>query len=159
VLAEVAEVCSGYGARVVTDQYAAPAVVDFLRRRGLSVRTQAMTAASKTAAFAELRARLLGGTLDLYDQPELLAELRRLRSRYAAGQASVVNPRVGGSHGDLAQALALAVHEHDRGRVGPAPAGAFVGGEGEDLRLAVAWGSELRDGSGRNADVSYGMKL
>jgi hypothetical protein len=26
----------------------------------------------------------------------------------------VINPRVGGSHGDLAQALALAVFEHDR---------------------------------------------
>lgn len=80
-----------------------------------------MTAASKTAAFAELRARLLGGTLDLYDEPDLLAELRRLRSRYAAGQASVVNPRVGGSHGDLAQALALAVHEQIEAASAPLP--------------------------------------
>jgi hypothetical protein len=59
VLAQVAEVCRRYGAKVVTNQYAAPAVVDFPRRRGLSVRTQPMTAASKTAAFPELRARLL----------------------------------------------------------------------------------------------------
>src|SRR5207253_10177673 len=47
VLGEVADVCKLYGARVVTDQYAAPAVVDFLRRRGLSVRTEPMTATSK----------------------------------------------------------------------------------------------------------------
>jgi hypothetical protein len=154
VLAEVAEVCRRYGARVVTDQYAAPAVVDFLRRRGLTVRTQAMTAPSKTAAFAELRARLLGGTLDLYDQPDLLAELRRLRSRFAAGQASVVNPRVGASHGDLAQALALAVHEHDRGRVGPAPAGVFVGHEGESPGLALRWGNELASDSGKSSPIS-----
>jgi hypothetical protein len=38
-------------------------------------------------------------------------ELRRLRTRYLAGHAAVVNPRVGGSHGDMAQALALAVME------------------------------------------------
>jgi hypothetical protein len=47
----------------------------------------------------------------LYEQPSLTAELRRLRTRYAAGQAAVVNPRVGSSHGDQAQALALAVWE------------------------------------------------
>jgi hypothetical protein len=56
VLAEVAEVCRRYGASVVTDQFAAPAVVDRLRRAGLNVRTEPMTATSKTAAFGELRA-------------------------------------------------------------------------------------------------------
>lgn len=35
VLAEVANVCLRYRAAVVTDQFAAPAVVDYLRRRGL----------------------------------------------------------------------------------------------------------------------------
>jgi hypothetical protein len=57
--------------------------------------------------------RLNLGGLELYRAPGLEAELRRLRSRYTAGQASVVNPRVGGSHGDIAQALALAVHSQD----------------------------------------------
>ncbi len=52
--------------------------------------------------------------LELYEEPDLVAELRRLRTRYAAGRASVENPRVGGSHGDIAQALALAVYELDR---------------------------------------------
>jgi hypothetical protein len=109
LLDEVAHVCLGYGARVVTDQYRAAGVVDYLRRKGLSVRAEPMTAASKTAAFTELRARLNLGSLELYEEPQLLAELRRLRTRYAAGRASVENPRVGGSHGDMAQALALAV--------------------------------------------------
>jgi hypothetical protein len=112
VLAEVAAVCKSFGARVVTDQYAAPAVTDRLRREGLNVRTVPMTATSKTAAFSELRARLNVGAIELYEHPDLLAELRRLRTRYAAGSASVVNPRVGGSHGDLAQATAMAVYEH-----------------------------------------------
>jgi hypothetical protein len=68
------------GGGVVTDQYLAPAVVDFLRRRGPDVWATPMTAASKTAAFGELRARLYGGTLELYEEPTLLAELRRLRA-------------------------------------------------------------------------------
>jgi hypothetical protein len=60
--------------------------------------------------------------LDLYEHVDLLAELRRLRTRYTAGTSSVVNPRVGGSHGDLAQALALAVFENDRrGLSSPGP--------------------------------------
>ncbi len=58
-----------------------------------------------------MRARLNLGQLELYPDEQLLAELGRLRTRYTAGSSSVVNPRVGGSHGDLAQALALAVYE------------------------------------------------
>lgn len=132
VLAEVADECLRYRARVVTDQYAAPAVVDYLRRRGLSVRSVPMTATSKTEVFAELRARLNSGALDLYPHPDLLAELRRVRTRYLAGSASVVNPRVGGPHGDLAQALALAVFES---RGGPSsPDGARLGGDRELMR-------------------------
>jgi hypothetical protein len=110
-LDHVAELADSYAARVVTDQYAAPAVLDRLRSAGLSVREHAMTAATKTAIFAELRARLYGGDLELYQYPPLIGELRRLRTKFTAGQAAVVNPRVGGSHGDIAQALALATYE------------------------------------------------
>jgi hypothetical protein len=135
VLAEVAEVCRRYGARVVTDQYAAPAIVDALRRRGLHVESVSMTATTKTEAFGELRARLYGGSLELYDHADLLAELRRLRTRYRAGSASVVNPRVGGSHGDLAQGLALAVHAQR----GPSPESRANTGS-----IGVALADELR---------------
>ena len=115
VLAEVVEVLNLYRVRkVVTDQHCAAAVTDRLQRAGIHVVTINMSGASKTAAFLEMRARLNQGTLDLYHHPDLLAELRRLRTKYSAGSASVVNPRVGGSHGDLAQALALAVFECDR---------------------------------------------
>jgi hypothetical protein len=130
VLAQVAEVCRRYGASVVTDQFAAPAVVDRLRRAGLNVRTEPMTATSKTAAFGELRARLYARGLQLYEEPTLIAELRRLRTRHTAGHASVVNPRVGGSHGDLAQALALAVWEQGRGGTFSADGG-WLGGDGQ----------------------------
>ena len=109
VLGEVIEICKHFGARVVTDQFRAPAVVERLRRAGLTVQVEAMTATSKTLAYQELRARLAAGELELYRQPDLLAELRRLRSKFAAGHATVVNPHVGDSHGDVAQSLALGV--------------------------------------------------
>lgn len=112
-LDDVAQVCLRYGASVVTDQHRAGGVADYLRGKGLAVQVRAMTAQTSTATFLALRARLNVGGLELYDEPQLLAELRRLRTRYAAGSAAVVNPRVGGSHGDMAQALALAVAEHD----------------------------------------------
>jgi hypothetical protein len=112
LLSEVIGVCQRYGAMAVTDQYASRAVVDRLMRAGVPVRVNAMTATSKTAAFAELRARLYDGTLELYDEQGLLAELRRLRSKFTAGSSTVVNPRVGGSHGDMAQAAAIAVMAH-----------------------------------------------
>ena len=107
----VADLAEKFGARIVTDQYAAAAVVERLRGHGLVVRMHNMSAQSKTAIFAELRGRLYDGSLELCEQPDLIGELRRLRTRFTAGQAAVVNPRVGGSHGDQAQALALAVYE------------------------------------------------
>jgi hypothetical protein len=121
ILADVAGFCKAYHARVVTDQFAAPSIVARLREHGLSVRSLPMTATTKTAIFTDLRARLYVGELELYDDTQLLLELRRLRTKYSAGSASVVNPRVGGSHGDLAQALALAVHEHRVGIGGELP--------------------------------------
>jgi len=109
-LAEVVEVCRFYGVtRGVCDQFMAPAIVDYFGHRGIYVDPIPMTAASKTLSYQELRERLNLGQLELYDHPDLLAQLRRLRTRYRAGAAAVVNPRVGGSHGDLAQALAIAV--------------------------------------------------
>jgi hypothetical protein len=75
------------------------------------VKVNTMTAQTKTAAFQQLRASLYDGSLRLPDHPALIAELRRLRTKFTAGSAAILNPRVGGSHGDMAQALALAVHE------------------------------------------------
>ena len=112
----VAEIAEEYGARLVTDQYAAAAVLERLRGHGLEVRLHNMSATSKTAIFAELRARLYDGSLEVYEHPALLGELRRLRAKFTAGRAAVENPRVGGSHGDIAQALALATFELRRSR-------------------------------------------
>jgi hypothetical protein len=112
LLAQVVVACRRYRASAITDQYQSRAVADRLTSNAIAVRTHTMSAASKTAIFTELRARLYDGSLELPAHPGLLAELRRLRTRWTAGSAAVVNPRVAGSHGDMAQALALAVFEH-----------------------------------------------
>ena len=64
-------------------------------------------AGPKSDAFADLKTRLYSGELELYDEPDLLAELLRLETVTTPGAATVRSPRVGSSHGDLASALAL----------------------------------------------------
>ncbi len=66
------------------------------------------------ARIIELRARLNLGEINIPDDGELLAEMPRLRTKFSAGPASVINPRVSGSHGDKCQAVAMAVWEHRR---------------------------------------------
>lgn len=131
VLAEVAQVLRLYGARAVTDQFKSAGVVERLRRFGVGVRAEPMSAPTKDAAFGFLRGRVNDGSLELYEHPELVRELRAVRTRHAAGRSSVVLPRIAGGHCDHAQALALAVFEHDRH--GLAAAGPPVVG-GERLR-------------------------
>ena len=120
-LAEVAALCRHFGARAVTDQFKAAGVADRLRRFGVPVTVHPMTAPTKDSAFGFLRARVNEGSVELPEHPLLIRELRAIRTRYSAGRSSVVLPRIGGSHCDLAQSLALAVYEHDRRGVGPSP--------------------------------------
>jgi hypothetical protein len=81
VLASVAKVIRLYGVRTVADQYMAATVVDRLRSEGIWVRTEPMTATSKTPAFSELRAAWppepLGTT-------ERLAALPRSRPKHGS---------------------------------------------------------------------------
>jgi hypothetical protein len=97
VLAQVAEVCRRYGAGVVTDQFAAPAVVERLRRAGLVVRTTPMTASPKTAAFGELRARLNTGSL------VVVRGAQPARSYEGCGPATRPEARVSSTRGSEAR--------------------------------------------------------
>jgi hypothetical protein len=118
ILDEVAEVCRGFGVqRIITDQFMAAGVADRLRRHGLSVAVRALTQTGKRDAFVELRSRLASRTIMLLDSPELLRDLRMVRSRYSAGVSPIVTPRSAESHADLAIALAMATYElrHVRG--------------------------------------------
>lgn len=93
-----------------TDQHMAQQTIGWLSRNGIHCRLLTMTASSKSAIFSELRASLYAKRLAVPAEPDLLGELRRLRSHYSAGSASVRTPRVGNSHCDIAQALAMAVY-------------------------------------------------
>jgi hypothetical protein len=125
VLDEIAELCHSYKvSSVLTDQYTSVPVRQHLAKRGVACRELTMTASSKTAVYSSLKSKMLAGELELYRHKPLLAELGRIEAVYSAGSASIRIPRVGGSHGDMAQAVALAVHEQAKrgyggGRVRP----------------------------------------
>lgn len=111
VLSEVAAICRRYGiTRVFTDQFASAAIRQSLQRRGLTAREITMSASSKTAIYGELKAKILAGELEIPRHDDLIGELGRIEAHYSAGSASVRIPRRGGSHGDLAQAVALGVY-------------------------------------------------
>jgi hypothetical protein len=117
-LDEIADVCIAHGVgRVLCDQFAATPAVEHLTRRGLSATSVATTAQSKSEMFTSLKTRIYGGSLELRDDPELLAELRRIETVTTPGAATVRIRRLGSSHGDLVTALALACSRfHDRAR-------------------------------------------
>jgi len=105
----IADVCLAQGVRrLYTDQHHATAAVEHLARRGVHATIVPTSASSKSQMFADLKTRLYGGELELYDEPELLAELRRIETVTTPGAATVRIRRLGSSHGDLATALALA---------------------------------------------------
>jgi hypothetical protein len=105
----VAELCGMYGVgRVLTDQFASAPVRQGLQKRGLTATEVTMSVPVKSTIFGALKSKINLGELELYNHPALIAELHRIEAHYTAGSASVRIPRVGGSHGDLAQALALA---------------------------------------------------
>lgn len=136
-LDEIADVCLRYGARsIAIDQFSAASAREHLQRRGLAVTVVPTTAASKSAMFADLKQRVYDGALELFDHPDLLAELRRIETVSTPGAATVRIRRLGSSHGDLATALALACSRirgtgrHGsvsvpRGRIPDAPRGRY----------------------------------
>jgi hypothetical protein len=109
-LDEIAALCHLYGVtRLYTDQHSATAAVEYLTRCGIRATVVTTTPTSKSEMFASLKTRIYGTVLDLYDMPELLAELRRIETVTTPGAATIRIRRLGTSHGDIATALALAV--------------------------------------------------
>jgi hypothetical protein len=109
VLDEIAGLCRAHGvASIYTDQFNAVSAREHLVGRGLYASIVTTTADSKSAMFSDLRERLYEGAVELYEQPDLLAEIGRLETVTTPGRATVRSPRAAGSHGDLVTALALA---------------------------------------------------
>ena len=114
VIASVAEVATRYQARVIVDQHLPGVVVSEFAKHGIHATVRAWTAESRTQAAQAVRARVYSRRIELPDDPQLITELSRLRTRYRAGSATVELPKVGDSHCDVAAALMAAVAEHDR---------------------------------------------
>ena len=108
-LAAVAAILRDYQPTVtLADQYAGGPVRERLSRLGIEVTPYNLSQETKAAAFQELRQRLYTGELELYSHPGLLSELRRLGLKYTPRGPSVITPRQGLSHCDIAIAAALA---------------------------------------------------
>lgn len=121
------------GLRIVTDQHQADAVSSYFGRLGVAVRVVNLTGPIQTAAFTSTRTRLMDGSLRLWRHEPLVEELRRVRAK---STEAIHLPRFGGSHCDIASALALAVWEL-RGVTG-APLGKPVGGPSLGRRMREA---------------------
>jgi hypothetical protein len=105
--------------QVYVDQYCSVPVREHLRRHGLSAREITMTGSSKPRVYSALKSKLYAGELELYRHQPLLNELGRIEAHYVFGAVSIRIPRLGSSHGDLAQAVSLAVSQKGEPR-GPA---------------------------------------
>jgi hypothetical protein len=118
--------------RVVSDQHLPGVVVEELRKRGVHVAIRPWTGPSRTEAFAAVRARVNTGRIEFPDDPQLLTELSRIRTKYRSGGSAVEIPKTGDSHQDLAVAVAAGVAEMERTGSGRGE-GASVGTLGQSL--------------------------
>jgi terminase large subunit-like protein len=116
VLDRVAELSKRYGrAPVLSDQHIPQVIKEELAKRGVTnVKTIPWTPSLKSEAFQGLRARIATGRITIPSDEILVAELRRVRTRLRSGSSAVEIPRAGGSHGDIAMALAAGVHALDK---------------------------------------------
>jgi hypothetical protein len=100
---------------VVTDQFAAAAIVDELRRRGVRCKSLPWTAQNKSEAFSLMKASLNTGRLWLVDDQRLLKELSNL-----VATPTALGFGIEGGNDDLAVAGVLALwrlRTHTPGRM------------------------------------------
>jgi hypothetical protein len=81
-------------------------------KHGLRVQVVPWTGSSKTAALRSLRALIHTQRIELPDDPVLVAEIGRARTK--PGRDEIETPRAGDSHCDLLLAVAASVLEHER---------------------------------------------
>ncbi len=126
VIAAVASIATTFQARVVVDQHLPGTVVHEFARNGVHASVRPWTSESRTQAAQAVLARILTKRIELPSDPQLVAELSRLRTTYRAASARVEIPRSGDSHCDIAVALMAAVAELDRHGVGANPDAAAI---------------------------------
>jgi phage terminase large subunit-like protein len=112
VVAEAASACARYALhRVLSDQHLAGTMQTEFEKHGLRVQVTPWTSTSKTAALRSLRALVHTERVELPDDPVLVAELGRIRTK--PGSDTIETPRSGDSHCDVALAVSAAVLEHE----------------------------------------------
>jgi phage terminase large subunit-like protein len=113
VVGEVASVCERYGVtRLISDQHLSGTMQSEFEKIGFTVEIAAWTGDSKTAAMRSLRALINTSRIELPDDPVLIAELGRVRTKL--GRDEIETPRTGDSHCDVALSVAAAVLDHER---------------------------------------------
>ena len=121
MLRELAALAGEYGnAPVWVDPHEAETVRARVRAYGARCEVETTGSGRKAEVYKELARHIRGGLVSFPEHPILIAELRRLKVRYGAQNLQIINPRSAGSHGDIAQAFALAVAKADT------PAGPLV---------------------------------
>jgi phage terminase large subunit-like protein len=122
VVADVAAIAARFQARVLTDQHLPGVVTHEFAKHGIGVTVRSWSAESQREAFQNLRARIYTHRVRLPNEPQLVAELSRIRTNLRPGSSGIVIPKSGDSHCDIAVAVAAGVHEFDRyGVSGDAP--------------------------------------
>ena len=127
--------------RVVADQHMSLLVKNRFTAAGFQCTIEPWTGPSRYQAMVDLRSALYTGVLELPDDPDLHAELKQVRVKYAGASSTVVTPRTSRGHCDRALALAAGVRhvshrpvQRSAGRLqrddlGPKPISAGIMGE------------------------------
>lgn len=117
---EIAKLCARYGLKTATsDQYAASANQDLAERYGLHLEVTPTTAKSKLEDFTNLATLIHTDRVELPPDRQFRSDLLSVRKRTTQNGQTIVLPRTSdGRHCDYAPALASAIREPSRGRVG-----------------------------------------
>lgn len=120
IMREVAQLVLSYNVRdVLSDQVMVDALRDFGRESGINVMHSPMTQKDKERAYLSLKARIAEGEVELPPEPQLRADLVRVRKRAIPTGYAIDLPSTGdGRHCDYVPALVLAMrrylHEEER---------------------------------------------
>jgi len=103
---EVAGLARAYGASIYCDTYEAATTRAQLGKFGAYVHLISM-ATEKFQVHQELARHIRSALITFPDHPALVSDLRRLKVNYGGQRPRIENPRGGGRHGDVGQALAV----------------------------------------------------